>query len=193
MSWFLHVSSRFPLFICKCEISFVRKCPHLYGFLWTWGILQTRGWSSWVSQRPWTPGRAPFVDAGGTEWDPLTDFVRAVVGASSDQRLYEPPTTKKSLVNHQFLGVPLVPFGGALNPHGWEWPSAKPVVVVICSAVLVVDQGVAVGVGRLGWPYEGNIAPGRCSLHLFVCYPGVNIRKDVENPLGTLRKWSTNM
>ena len=29
-----------------------------------------------------SPGRAPFVDAAGTEWDPVTDFVRAVVGAS---------------------------------------------------------------------------------------------------------------
>lgn len=33
-------------------------------------------------------GRAPFVDAGGTEWDPMTDFVRAVGMLQMNERLF---------------------------------------------------------------------------------------------------------
>lgn len=42
-------------------------------------------------------GRAPFVDAGGTEWDPLTDFVRAVGTLQMNERLLVSKTKPMSM------------------------------------------------------------------------------------------------
>eukprot|EP00435_Cladocopium_sp_Y103_P057800 s570_g20.t1 len=75
---------------CKCKVTHDQQL--INGTWFSDASTPLRGTFTGVRK-----GRVPFVDAGGTEWDPLTDFVRAVGTLQMNERLFVSKTKPMSM------------------------------------------------------------------------------------------------